>query len=160
MVLLWKWCKLMAGAIQSIIGSSIPPAHVITLTGASITGTDNTGPTYSADAALVVRSDGTIDKVETGAGTTQINSSTDWIIPNGEASSDYEVMIHEDSGTLNRPFQDAIDTWISLGSDKEWGTRYSDTFTGSKICTATLSIRKNGGPVIDTAVYVFTAQGT
>ena len=153
----------MSGAIHGVLASAIPPAppaYVITLSGETITGTDNGGgPTWSASAALIVRADGTLDKIETGVGTTQIDPSTDWIIPNGEASSDYEVMIHEDSGTLNRPLQDAIDTWVSMAGDRDWGVQYSSSSPGSKTCTATLSIRKNGGPVIDTAVYVFTAQG-
>jgi hypothetical protein len=147
----------MTGAVHGVIASYAN--GIVTLSGETITGTDNTGPTYSASAALVVKADGTLDKIETGVGTTQIDAATDWILPNSYGSSDYEVMIHEDSGTLNRPFQDAIDTWISLAGDRDWGVQYSSSGTGSKTCTATLSIRKDGGPVIDTAVYVFTAQG-
>ena len=123
----------MTGAVHGVLASAVPPAYVVTLSGETITGTDNGGgPTWSASAALIVRADGTIDKVETGVGTTQIDSATDWIIPNGEASSDYEVMIHEDSGTLNRSFQDAIDTWLSLGGDRDWGVQYSSSVAGLK----------------------------
>jgi hypothetical protein len=161
MVLFWEWCKLMTAAIHGMLASAIPTPATVILSGATITGVDSGGgPVYTSDAALFVRADGTIDKLETGSGTTQINSSTDWIIPNGSASGDYQVMIHEDSGTLNRLFQDKIDTWLSLAGDRDWGVFRSISAPGSKTCTVTLSIRKNGGPVIATAVYVLTAEAT
>lgn len=151
----------MSGAIHGVLASAIPAPAVVTLTGATITGVySGGGPFYTSEAALFIRADGTTDKLETGSGTTQINSATDWIIDNESASGDYEVMIHEDSGTLNRPFQDAIDTWLSLSVDRDWGVDRASSAPGTKTCTATLSIRKNGGPVIDTAVYVLTATGS
>ena len=147
----------MTGAVHGVIAST--PNGAVTLSGETgIHGTGDIGTGFIANAAIVVRADGTIDKIETGVGTTQIDSATDWIIPNSAASSAYEVMIHEDSGTLNRSGQDAIDTWVALDQDREWGVLYSSPTPGSKTCTATLSIRKNGGPVIDTAVYTVTAQ--
>lgn len=160
MVLFRKWGQLVSGAIQSVVASAVP-SHPVTLSGGNLTGTRTLGgfPFNRAEASIYVRADGTIDQSLVAGGVSQISPDTDWIIPNGDASSEYEVMVHEESNTLNTGFGDAVDTWLALSQDRNWGVEHFNA-VGSYSCTITLSIRKNGGPVIDTGLYVLTAELT
>lgn len=115
------------------------------------------GVNRTARAALVVRADGTIDKI-VNVTTTQIDSSTDWIIPNGDASSLYDVRYTGLTG-------DPLDASSSLNED-EWGALSSDMFfeqralvgTGDAFSsTFTIQVRFNGGAVLDSASYTIGA---
>lgn len=81
-----------------------------TLTGDTIGGT--------ATAQLIVRSDGTTDQNQDGA-VTQINSGTDWIVPNAAAPGPYSVRFTLTSG--DTPGVGTLDTWLALTSDRNIG---------------------------------------
>lgn len=124
----------------------------------------------NADVALKFFADGTTDEYE---GTypsyspkyTQVNSGTDWIIPNGSASSLFQVKAEEVSATglgtttYRSPAGvglKGLSTWYDLGSDREWGCAHTSSGT-SEVWVLDFSIRYNGGPIIDTGRVTMNA---
>lgn len=95
-------------------------------------------------------SDGTVDANfgATGGGYVQVDSATDWVIPNSAAPGDYEVMCTVDSGTIDTVASDAVDTWLPLTSTREWS---KDTVGNASL---TISVRKgSSGAAIDSGTY-------
>jgi hypothetical protein len=118
---------------------------VVTLSGETITGV--------IEAQLVVKSDGTVEKYLDGV-FTQLDAATDWIIDNTAASSLYEVMFSQDSGSA--PEVGTLDTWQDLGTDRSLG--YNIDAPGSGIFT--VQIRYNGGAPLSSAQYTIGHTGT
>ena len=122
---------------------------IVTLSGEAISDTQE-DPT-NAIAGLRVNTDGTIDQV-TQAGAAQIDSATDWIIPNVRANSLYEVSV---TGVTGDPFDlsppGSNGDWFDLSANRTW--QLTQATTGSKNCSFTLNIRYNGGATIDTGSY-------
>ena len=117
-----------------------------------------------ADAGIRFNSDGTVDKVENGT-YTQVDSSTDWIIPNGAASSLYDVRITNvvDIGGSPEGFNHASaaaeDVWINLGANREWAVENVGTGGSSSVgYTFDVEIRYNGGSVLDSASYTVLSE--
>jgi len=80
------------------------------------------GETTSAVAQSGVRfnTDGTVDINEQGI-YSQIDSATDWIIPNGvDGKGDYEVRAVQNSGDALDGGSDALNTWLALSTAREW----------------------------------------
>ena len=123
---------------------------VVTLSGETIS---DSGPS-PATALVIFNTDGTVDKKE-GLSTTQIDSGTDWIIPNGSADPLYEVSYTLDSGDALTD-GGAAGTWVALSANRQYG--YITDAPGSLSGTITVSIRFDGGATIDTGVYVLTAE--
>ena len=127
--------------------------YVVTLTGATIS------EVPIGRAWLVLRSDGTTDE-ETGGGptTTQINASTDWIIPNAiAATGDFEAMWTAVGDAPN----DVTAGWTTgvyadLTSDLKVGYITGVNETLSADVTVTIR-RKTGSLVLDTGVYAISA---
>ena len=107
-------------------------------------------------AGVKANSDGTMQQRKGGL-FTQIDASTDWIIPNGAASSLYEVRYTNVSGNFGSftPAA-AVDTWIDLGADRQWLLTNGTAIYASR--TFTLEIRYNGGAVLSSASYTIAAQ--
>ena len=127
----------------------------VTLTNQTISHTHAT----AARAKWSANTDGTVDKVE-GSTTTQISSSTDWIIPNGAASNDYEFKMS---------FVSSSGSGYSVGYPVFYGVWYSGGFyvdlqksgTGTASLTVTMSVRDaNTLVVLDTATITLTATNT
>lgn len=138
-------CAVSAAAVSVAAGE-------VTVSGEAVSDSDSGGATCS----IIFRSDGTVDKIE-GATTTQIDSGTDWIIPNGDASSDYDVRATSISSGTSDTFAAegaAEDVWIDLGSDREWRFTESSPF-GAHDISCTFEIRFDGGSVLDSASYTF-----
>ncbi len=139
----------------AIYGSSATAGNV-TLSGEDAL---DVGINRNARAAIVVRSDGTIDKIE-NVTTTQVDVSTDWIDPNGDASSDYDVRYTGLVGdALDGSTSLAEDVWGDLGVDKffeQRATSSPDSFESE----FTLEIRFMGGAALDTGVYNCDASRT
>ena len=133
--------------LQPPISASKPA--IVTLSGASIT---HNGGGGGATAGIRFNADGTVDKREGGT-YTQISSTTDWISPNGLATSDYEVRYTSASKAFDTEAA-AEDTWIALGSNREWNLSASGDVDG---LTCTFEIRI-GGVTQDTGAYSFTAD--
>ncbi len=104
---------------------------------------------------------GTVFAFSTQLGNNQIDSATDWIIPNGEASSDYEVRYTTHTGDAFTIFATTENNWINIGANRSYG--FIDSDPGGfffKFASAVFEIRKNGGPVLDSATYTFFANRT
>jgi hypothetical protein len=134
------------------------PAAVVTVSGELITHF-TTGAT--ATAGVRVNTDGTIDKL-VGAVYTQIDASTDWIIPNIEASSTYEVRITNVSWTQGSSFDteaSPAEVWISMAANREWSiVDATSTGLGAKSLTFDIEIRYDGGAVLDAGSFSMSAD--
>ena len=104
--------------------------------------------------------DGTVDQItgDTGAGGpdyNQINSATDWVIPNSK-NTGYHIKIVKDSGdALNGSGIDPVGSWVALSSDRYW--YYERGTTGSYSGTFTISISRDGGTTtIDSGSYTIS----
>ena len=110
-------------------------------------------------AALVVKLSGTSDKI-VNTTQTQIDGATDWIIPNGDASSLYEVRYTGLTGdALDGSTSLAEDVWGSLGANKFFSQRWvAGAGIGMKSSVFTVEIRFNGGAPLDSASYTLNAE--
>ncbi len=113
----------------------------------------------TATAIIRVNADGTIDKIE-GAVVTQLQSVTDWIIPNGANDGLYEVLfakgVLDDAPNVGV----ALDVWHFIGANREVG--YSNSANDTELrANITTRIRYNGGAEIDNGVnHVHALVGT
>jgi hypothetical protein len=130
------------GSAWKQVFAKVAPA-VVSLAGFAISYETAGGDTV----ALRINSDGTIDQGKGGV-YTQINSGSDWIIPNSASTENtYHVRatLTGDSlttGTLN--------TWLEIGVDTTEWTRFA-LFSYTEL---TISISDDGGSsTIDSAVY-------
>lgn len=105
------------------------------------------------DCDVAFRADGTVDTVTTQFGTVQIDNATDWIIPNGAANSTYDIRYINLTGDAFFTSSASENTWIDLGSDRQWGLRL--TGTGSDSTTVTFEIRDDHGTTVASAEYTF-----
>lgn len=135
---------LLSGVIQRLVA-----APVVTVTGGdAIHHAVTNGNT--ATAILRIRADGTIEKTE-GVTQTQLQSATDWIIPNNANDGLYEVKfskgILDDAPTGG----DALDVWHFLSANRtvEYVESTNDTEIFANITTR---IRYNGGAEIDSGI--------
>lgn len=89
----------------------------------------------NAIAGIRVNTDGTIDKRELGI-YTQIDSATDWIIPNGAASSSYEFRITSVTFNIGSVFfiqAAAANTWINMAAAREWTVQDANPFGDGEV---------------------------
>jgi len=109
-----------------------------------------------ARAHVIFNSDGTVDKREGGT-ITQLDTGTDWIIPNDAADTLYEVRYTGLTGTAFGVSAANADVWIDLSSNRTWG--YTNTTNGTTDTgDATFEIRiGGGGPLVVSATYDLTA---
>jgi len=108
---------------------------------------------------LEVRTDGTLWKREGGT-PTQLNSSTDWVVPNGSADSNFDVKwvdLSGDGANSGNMSADS-DTWLAVSTMKSIG--FEDSVTSLREGVITLSIRRNDGAVIDTGNFEFSVIDT
>ena len=133
------WVELYAGIVVTVSGENI--FHVVA--------NGNT-----ARAGVRVNNDGTIDKLILST-YTQIDSSTDWRIPNGSGAG-FHVKFTK--GFLDPdPDVGTLDTWLALTANREvyYEETANDTADGANI---TVHISDDGGSTtLDSAVYTLTA---
>lgn len=121
-----------------------------------------TGDTYydgaggTAQAFVRFETDGTKDAKD-DAGTSQRDASTDWIIPNGAASSSYEIFATQTSGDVPDAGSSAEDTWIDLGTARRWG-HIKSTGKGTSSGVWDIDIRFSGGPVLASGTFTTQAE--
>lgn len=137
--------------IQLIVAAMNGNNGIVTLSGEAISSGG-----AGKDASLIINTDGTLDKSEDDV-TTQIDSATDWIIPNSSADALYEMRFVSFVG-------DAFST-DELGGENNWtaiSTNRELALPGdvaSKSCSFTLEVRFNGGPTIDTGAFSIATVG-
>jgi hypothetical protein len=124
----------MSGALLLMAVGSSPPG-VVTLSGETVSG-------GAVTHGVQVNSDGTVDKEIDGV-FSQIDSGTDWIIPNASANALFEVRATLNSGSLSTSA--GTDIWLSLDEDRYWNTTVTANIT--------LEIRYQG-VVLTSGVYV------
>ena len=130
----------------------------VTLSGESISDIQ-LDPT-NATASIRFNTDGTVDEVLTG-GTTQLDTATDWIIPNGAAGdgTGYEVGY---TGTPTDAFTAAAaaeDAWVDLSTARTWRYTTSTPVPWTlQSGNLTFRIRRVGSDIIlATGTYNLTA---
>ena len=102
----------------------------LTLSG-ELNATVDGASTYDATTSTFrFNTDGTLDEGSqiNGAGISyvQVDAATDWIIPNSLASSDYQVRVVNIVGDAFTAEAAAENTWIDLGSAREWTLVHAD----------------------------------
>ena len=85
-------------------------------------------------AGIRYNADGTVDNNIDGV-YTQVNSSTDWIIPNSAASSAYQIRATLNSGDTP---DGTLGSWLALSSNREW------TLTSTGSCSLNIEIGYGG----------------
>lgn len=143
----------MTGAINAMLGGGSNYPGVVTVSGATILHT--VSDPNNAFAIVIVRADGTIDRDE-GGSVTQLSASTDWIIPNSEASGDFEVRFTLQSGDTPNTGNSSTGSWLALSSDRSIG--YSQGVVGTSSGVILVEIRYLSGAAIDSGEYDITAQ--
>ena len=105
----------------------------------------------TATAGVRVNSDGTIDKL-VNTTYTQIDATTDWVIPNTAADGDHEVRITAVTFNEGAGFDveaEVEDTWIALSANRTWAVVDStDGPAGDKDVSFTIEIRIFGTTVV------------
>lgn len=127
----------------------------VTVSGESISHNVDSGLT--ARAGVRVNSDGTIDKLE-GVTYTQIDSSTDWRIPNGSGIGYY---VQFTKGVLDpNPTVGTLNSWLQITTNREVYYEESD-FNQSNGGTITIEISATtggGSPILDSGDYPLDAS--
>jgi len=146
-------------SVSTQVTANIPEpgaSGTVTLSGETINDIGSGNRPYRA--ALVVYTDGTCDKIE-NLTTTQIDSSTDWIIPNGDASSLHEVRYTNRTGSpLDVTTSLAEDTWGFISSNRFFEQRLDGISIEGFSSSFTVEIRYNGGSVLDSATYALNVE--
>lgn len=129
------------------------PAAVITLSGEiNIIDIDFSGPPWNSQAGIRVLTNGTIQKFRlTIGGYQQIDASTDWIIPNGDASSTYEFKLDVTSGAPNFN-SDSTGVWLPMTGTREWYVQVLVAQTTLSFVW-TLRVRLGSGSELDNGSY-------
>jgi hypothetical protein len=132
----------------------------INLDGHSIIDIPSTAP---AKAGVYINADGTVDSYTESAGLNQIDVATDWIIPNGDADSSYDVRITNVVWTQGSSFDveaAAEDVWISLAFNRGWEIHDLVLNGPWKDVDFDIQIRKDGGAPLTTGSYNLVAWAT
>jgi hypothetical protein len=128
----------------------------VNLDGHNINHTTGAG---TATAGIRFNTDGTVDQLK-GATYTQIDSGTgDWLV-SGTNDNLWEVRYTNRSGNLFDSSAAAENTWIAISAAREWyiqDTNPNDP-TGTKNINCDFEIRYDGGEVLTTGTYIFTAR--
>jgi len=137
--------------LMMLIGGAHGKAKV-TLSGGAASGTTND------PVGFRFNTDGTIDKRENGS-YTQVSTTTDWIIPNTAAATDYEVRVTGLTGDAWDSSPVADGTWTDLSVAREWNIQDTNsTAAGAKSTAWTFEIRKGSGATLDTGSYTADAD--
>lgn len=138
----------LSGTWQTVFAAA---AGTVTVSGETIVGATSSG---TARAGVIFRANGKVAKTVNGT-ESQIDASTDWIIPNDEATSLYEVRYTggTETWTVKAANQD---TWTDLSTDREW--RVENNVGDITANIVTFEIRFNGGSVLDSATYTCRAD--
>lgn len=124
----------------------------ITVSGESISDTDSS----TARVGVRVNNDGTIDKWEGGI-YTQIDSGTDWIVPNAHPGLTYHVRLTVSSG--DGPGTGTTNTWLAVTDSPEW--KISNTDNDIKSGNWLIEISGDAGETTeDSGTYVMYADNT
>lgn len=130
----------------------------LTLSGGSADSTAS--DPLNAIARFTFNQDGTVDRTQNGS-TAQVDSLTDWVIPNSAAPGDYEIRFTDltgDSPTVSG--STAEDSWRAFTSGNFVLTLIQGS-VGVSACSFTIEIRKgSSGAALVSAPYALGAEVT
>lgn len=130
------------------------------LDGHNISLTDGPGPVLTG---VIISTDGKVYQHtddNTTDSTVQIDSTTDWIIPNAAATTSYWVRASENSQTGGGTLLGTLATWLQISSNREWSIeRQSGSGDGVSIWNLTVEISTDSGGsvVVASGTYVLTS---
>ena len=156
LLLLFSCLGLASGVTTQLLGSAEDPE--ITLSGQAVN--DNGAGTRTV--GYRVGADGKMYEFTSAGGYVQIDSATDWIIPNASASIAYQVRVtaftdigtgtYFDSGT-------AEDIWIDLSVNRTWLKSTTGTGGSNSVdSTFTFEIRLGTASALASTVYTQFAE--
>lgn len=146
-----------------LLAAFSPFTAILTLSGETIAGTDSGSP-FDSTAGIRFNTDGTVEKGEedNGGGIvwTQMDAATDWIIPNGAATSDFEVRYTNRVGTPDFTTSAAAeDSWVDMSTQRVW--LWNETTSGNKTFDADFEMRRgSSGSAEASATYTFNIFNT
>ena len=109
----------------------------------------------TGSAYVQINGDGTVDKYDPTV--SQIDSATDWIIPNAAGNSSYEVKWTLTSGDTPTVTNMAVaNTWYALTSDRYVG--YSPAIPNNTESGDIVVYIGRGGTVLASATYTISAR--
>lgn len=140
---------------QSAVAVAGAGSELVTVSGQSIFGFDLSGPAF---ASVIFRTDGTVDE-STNAGTSQIDSATDWVRPDPPGDSgDYDIRATQTGSSGPGSRTGTLNTWLSLSSQRTWTMTRVSGF-GTSTWTLNIEIRDaNSLVVLDSGIYVLSAD--
>jgi hypothetical protein len=143
------WAKYLAGNWRLVYPSVHLDGHTLSA---------NTQEPDDAITGLRFNTDGTVDAEIEVVGYSQIDSATDWVIPNSAAGSEYSVSYTALTGDAFTTAAAAEGSWVALSSNREW--RLDNSTPGTTLSNScTFRIKDNTNDVqVAQAVYNFTAQ--
>jgi hypothetical protein len=126
---------------------------LVTVTNAAISSTSGS----PATAGVRINSDGTVDKREQAV-YTQINASTDWIIPNGAAGHYVRCTATGDPLSVG---SSATGSWLATSGSPEWFlTNGSGGTTENASLTIEIASDSGGTDILDSATITLAATRT
>ena len=132
-------------------------AAVLTISGQNVS-TISAVSSVASTSGIRINTDGTIDRLN-GTGYTQIDSSTDWLVPPDDAPGTYQFRVTGitfNSGSVWLSEAAAEDTWIAVsGGALEWSVRDLSITAGGIIdVDFTIEGRLGGsGGALDTGAF-------
>lgn len=135
----------MSGVLNMLLASG--PGGIVTVSGRVIA--DAVSDPDDAEVRLRFNSDGTVDTYTSSGGYSQIDSTTDWIIPNAFASGLYEIRATNNSASPDSG--PAFGSWHTLDSNREW--IWTQTAPGNKNIDVDIEIRYGSGNPLDSGNY-------
>jgi len=133
---------------------------VYNLDGQNISLTDAPGPILTG---IHINSDGTVDQRSdnnVSDNIVQIDSATDWVIPNSISATTHYVRATQNSQTGGGTLSGTLNTWLALSTDRFWTIeRAAVAGTGSSIWSLDIEIATDSGGtnVVATGTYVLTS---
>ena len=138
---------------MSILMAMASAVQGFTVTLSGETGIDSSGLAPQS-VGVRVGSDGKLYKLINGT-PTQIDTGTDWIIPNNRATSDFDVFCSVSGDALDTGGgSEAGSVWLALSTNRDF---YVTGDPSSASLDITLLIRYNGGSSLDSGQFTGTA---
>lgn len=132
--------------------------------GAVVTITNDTNSAFNFGANAIAQhiwqTDGTLDEKDNTSPNVQINSSTDWIIPNSAADSSYRNRHTSATGDTGTPWVPAasINVWASMTSARGYQVTDTTVAFGGQSVTYVVEMDKGTGTALDSGTMTLTAD--